>query len=163
MNKILLIVGGVVVIAVILVVVFGMQQGGSDGLMPVSLPGKTLNLSNQGLAKIPGDVFGRGSLEELNVSYNELSGSIPSQIGQLKNLRILNASHNNMTGVPAEIGQLRNLEVLNLSYNQLTGLPNELGNLKNLKTLDLRGNQYSTQDLDGIRANLPSTVQILVD
>ena len=92
-----------------------------------------------------------------------MSGAIQSQIGQLKNLKILNASYNQMTGVPAEVGQLQNLQILDLSYNQLTGLPNELGNLKNLKTLDLRGNQYSKQDLDYIRSKLPSTVNIVVD
>ena len=67
-----------------------------------------------------------------------------------------------MTGVPAEVGQLSNLQVLDLSYNQLTGLPNELGNLKNLETLNLLGNSYSQQDLNGIRSNLPPTVNIIV-
>ncbi len=99
---------------------------------------------------------------ELNVSHNKLTGAIQSQIGQLVNLKILNASDNQMTGVPAEVGRLQNLEVLDLSNNQLTGLPNELGNLKNLKTLNLSGNNYSVQDLDGIRAKLPSTVNIIL-
>ncbi len=130
----------------------------------IALPGSnTLNLSNQGLTKIPSYVFDQTNLQELNVSHNSLMGAIQSQIGQLKNLKILNASYNKMTGVPAEVGQLENLRVLDLSYNQLTGLPNELGNLKNLKTLDLRGNQYSKQDLDGIRNKLPSTVNIIVE
>ena len=79
----------------------------------------------------------------------------------LTKLQILNASNNQMTGVPAEVGQLLNLEILDLSNNKLTGLPNELGNLKNLKTLNLSGNNYSIQDLDYIRAKLPSTVNII--
>ena len=123
--------------------------------------GKSLNLSNRGLTSIPNNVFNQTNLEELNVSYNSLTGSIQSQIGQLKNLKVLNASYNKMTGVPAEIGQLKYLEVLDLSYNQLTGLPNELGNLKNLKTLNLKGNSYSQQDLDGIKSKLPATVNII--
>lgn len=160
MNKILII--GVIAVLLVLGAVWAMQSN-NGGTPPAPFSGQTLNLSNQGLVQIPASVFGQTNLVELNVSHNELSGSIQSQIGQLKNLRILNASYNQMTGVPAEIGQLRNLEVLNLSYNQLTGLPNELGNLQNLKTLDLRGNQYSAQDLAGIRAKLPAAVQILVD
>ena len=106
-------------------------------------------------------VFDKTNLTELNVSYNQLTGALPSQIGKLKNLKILNASNNQMTGVPAEVGQLNNLEILDLSNNQLTGLPNELANLKKLKTLNLSGNQYSEQDLNNIRNSLPNVNYIL--
>ena len=122
-----------------------------------------INLSNQGLTKIPSYIFNQINTQELNVSHNQLTGAMQAEIRHLTNLRVLNASHNNMTGVPAEIGQLQNLQVLNLSYNQLTGLPNELGKLKNLETLDLRSNPYSKQDLDYIREKLPPTVNIIVD
>ena len=100
-------------------------------------------------------------LEELNISNNQITGALPSQIQNLKNLKTLNMSNNLMTGIPAEIGQLQKLETLDLSNNQFTGLPNELGNLKNLKTLNLSGNNYSFQDLNAITANLPATVNIL--
>jgi len=124
--------------------------------------GKILDLSNKNLIQIPPYVFDRTDLEELNVSHNNLTGAIQSQIGQLTNLKILNASDNQMTGVPAEIGRLQNLQVLDLSNNKLTGLPNELGKLTQLRTLDLRGNSYSKQDLDLIRKTLVNT-NILVD
>lgn len=121
----------------------------------------TLNLSNQQLTKIPNNVFSQTNLTELNVANNQLTGAIQAEIRQLKNLRVLNASNNLMTGVPAEIGQLSNLQILDLSNNQLTGLPNELGNLKNLETLNISGNNYSTQDLDNISKNLPTSVNII--
>jgi Leucine-rich repeat (LRR) protein len=121
----------------------------------------TLDLSNQNLTKVPEYVFNMTNLQELNVSNNQLSGAIQSQIGQLKKLKVLNASNNLMTGVPAEVGQLLNLQILDLSNNQLTGLPNELGNLKNLKTFNISGNNYSTQDLNGIMQKLPSSVNII--
>lgn len=122
--------------------------------------GETLNLSGQGLTKAPSDIFDNTNLSELDLSRNNLDGALPSQVGQLTNLRILDLSDNKFTGVPAEVGQLKNLEVLDLSNNLLTGLPNELGNLKNLKLLDLSGNNYSEMDLAGIRKNLPGTTVI---
>lgn len=121
----------------------------------------TLDLSNQGLAKIPNSVFEKTNLEELNVSNNQLTGAIQAEIRHLQNLRVLNLSNNQMTGVPAEIGQLENLEILNLSNNQLTGLPYELGNLKNLKTLYIFGNNYSEQDLNIIKENLDEDIVII--
>jgi Leucine-rich repeat (LRR) protein len=101
------------------------------------------------------------NLEELNLSNNQLTGAIQSQIGQLKKLKVLKAGNNLMTGVPAEVGQLTNLQVLDLSNNQLTGLPNELGNLKNLQTFNISGNDYSSQDLNGIVQKLPASVNII--
>ncbi len=120
-----------------------------------------LNLSRQNLTAVPAWVFDQTSLIELDLSYNNLGQALPSQLGKLKNLKKLDASHNQMTGVPAEIGQLENLETLDLSGNKLTGLPNELGNLKKLKTFNLSGNPYSSQDLAGIQSRLPSTNFIL--
>lgn len=129
--------------------------------LPATDADKILDLSRKSLTKVDMSVFDKTGLEELNLSFNGLTGALPSQLGKLKDLRVLNASNNKMTGVPAEIGQLQNLEVLDLSNNQLTGLPNELANLKNLKTLNLSGNQYSEQDLDIIRNSLPKVEYIL--
>lgn len=121
----------------------------------------SLNLSYQKLGKIPEYVFDQINLEELDISNNQLTGSIQAEIRHLKNLKILNASNNMMTGVPAEIGQLSNLEILNLSNNQLTGLPLEIGNLKNLKIFDISGNYYSKYDFDIIKKSLSENVNII--
>ena len=120
-----------------------------------------LDLSSQGLTKVPEYIFNATNLEELNLSGNKLTGALPAEIRNLQNLKALNVSGNQMTGVPAEVGQLQNLEVLDLSNNQLTGLPYELGNLKNLKTLNISGNNYSKQDLDIIAKKLPAGVNII--
>lgn len=121
-----------------------------------------LDLSNQGLEKLPAYVLKISSLEELNISNNKIGGALPAEIHDLKKLRVLDASNNLMTGVPAEVGQLQNLETLNLSNNKLTGLPNELGNLKKLKVLNLSGNNYSKQDLEVIKRGLSPTIQIIL-
>lgn len=99
----------------------------------------------------------------LNLSGRGLSGSLKGEIRFLSNLKQLDISDNNFTGLPAEVGQLSKLEVLNLSNNPFTGLPNELANLKNLKVLDLRGTNYAKADLETIKKGLPATTQILVD
>ena len=66
---------------------------------------------------------------------NELTGSIPVELGQLKNLTRLNLGDNELTGaIPAELGQLKNLTNLWLRGNKLTGsIPTELAQLKNLR------------------------------
>lgn len=121
---------------------------------------RTLNLSAQKLDKTPSYVFEEVSLQELDLSNNLLEGSLPGEIRFLKDLKVLNLSNNQFTGLPAEIGQLANLEVLNVANNKLTGLPQELGNLKNLRLLNLSGNSYSETDLEIIKRGLPASVVI---
>ena len=123
---------------------------------PVVTKGASLNLSNKGLTALPKYVLDRTDLQELNISYNSLTGSLPGEIRWLQNLEILNASYNKMTGVPAEVGQLSKLKILDLSYNQLTGLPNEIANLKQLQKFILIGNNPSEQDLQVIKNALPN-------
>lgn len=121
-----------------------------------------LDLSNQGLEKLPAYVLKISSLEDLDISNNKIGGALPAEIHDLRSLRVLDASDNLMTGVPAEIGQLQNLEVLDLSNNKLTGLPYELGNLKRLRQLNLSGNDYSKQDLEVIKKGLSPNVEIIL-
>lgn len=132
------------------------QQGSTT-----TTTGLVLDYSNKGLSEFPKEILSKTNVTELNLSGNNLTGSLPSEIGKLTKLEILNVSNNNMTGIPAEIGQLSKLRILNYANNQITGLPNELGNLSNLEQFDLSGNNASAQDLSGIRQNLPSTTQII--
>lgn len=115
-----------------------------------------LDLSNGELFKVPAYVFGQFRLEELDLSHNRLTGSLPAEIRLLARLRRLDVSDNVMTGVPAEIGQLSELRSLDLSNNRLTGLPRELAYLKNLEMLDLSGNDVSESDLKIITDALPN-------
>ena len=80
-----------------------------------------------------------------NLPYSGLTGSIPSEIGNLTNLTELNLYGNQLTGsIPPEIGNLTNLTYMNLGSNQLTGsIPSEIGNLTNLYGLSLGYNQLT--------------------
>ena len=87
-----------------------------------------------------------GNLTHLQVLYlyeNELSGSLSSWLGDLAHLRELDLYENDFSGsLPSELGNLTNLEVLYLDRNQLSGpLPLSLINLTYLKWLNLRNTQ----------------------
>lgn len=70
----------------------------------------------------------------MSLYSNRLSGSIPKEIGKLKNLYELYLHNNQLNGsVPLEIGNLTNLYGLSLKDNQLCGkIPTNLTNLTNL-------------------------------
>ncbi len=124
--------------------------------------GAKLDYADKGYTEFPEDILSKTDATELDLSGNNLTGSLPAEIKDLKKLEILNVSDNNMTGIPAEIGQMTSLRIINYANNNITGLPNELGNLKNLEVFDLSGNNPSQQDLEGIRAKLPASVQIIL-
>ncbi len=90
---------------------------------------------------IPPEIGSLANLRELGLGSNDLTGNIPPEIGRLANLEALSLSRNNLTGsIPPEIGNLANLRRLWLSSNDLTGIPSEIGNLVNLEWLILDGN-----------------------
>ncbi|GLJ41221.1 hypothetical protein SUGI_0853280 [Cryptomeria japonica] len=64
----------------------------------------------------------------IDLSRNQLSGNIPSAIGALSGLVILNISRNNLSGeIPQTFAMLEQIESLDLSYNKLQGkIPAEM-------------------------------------
>ncbi|PHT29263.1 hypothetical protein CQW23_31135 [Capsicum baccatum] len=78
-------------------------------------------------------------------SVNQISGTIPPQIGSLARIQALHIFENHLNGsIPEEIGYLRSLTELALSTNFFNGsIPPSLGNLNNLSHLYLYENHLS--------------------
>ena len=100
---------------------------------------------NQLTGSIPRELGNLESPARLDLNYNQLTGSIAPELGNLESLDTLDLGNNQLTGsIPAELGNLESLWVLGLGNNQLTGsIPPELGNLESLVELYLRDNQLT--------------------
>ena len=107
---------------------------------------------------------GNGRVTELDLSDNNLTGSIPAELGNLSSLTVLNLWNNNLTGsIPAELGNLSTLTRLDLGNNNLSGfIPPELGRLSNLTTLDVSSNDL-TGTLPPELGNLSDLERFAVD
>nr|APU94854.1 leucine-rich repeat receptor-like protein kinase [Pohlia nutans] len=100
---------------------------------------------------LPPSLGNATSLKRILLNYQSLGtnssfgGTIPKEIGKLKNLEIFDIRDNNFTGsLPPELGALSSLQFLFLSTNKLTGsIPREFGMLRNMTLLHLYHNEIS--------------------
>ncbi|KAG4214860.1 hypothetical protein ERO13_A01G145100v2 [Gossypium hirsutum] len=85
------------------------------------------------------------TLEYLDLSYNQLRGKIPIEIGEMVALQVLELAHNQLSGeIPSSLGQLRNLGVFDASHNRLQGqIPESFSNLSFLVQIDLSYNELT--------------------
>ncbi|WOG86975.1 hypothetical protein DCAR_0206194 [Daucus carota subsp. sativus] len=120
------------------------SSNGFKGFLPSSI-GDLKSLTYLSLAdnsingSIPVSLFSLG-LSQVDLSGNELSGSIPSASSKLfESLEVMDLSANQLTqNIPEEMGLFSKLRYLNLSYNNLESrIPPELGYSQNLTVLDL--------------------------
>jgi len=94
---------------------------------------------------IPPELADISLLSTVRLGNNSLAGPIPTGLGRLSSLWLLEMDANNLTGsIPAELGGLSQLAFLNLAGNSLSGaIPPELGNSPALERLELHGNNLT--------------------
>eukprot|EP00978_Attheya_sp_CCMP212_P011143 scaffold27288_cov49-Attheya_sp.AAC.1 len=94
-------------------------------------------------------------IESMSVNNNNIGGSLPTEIGNMKHLKFLDFSHNNLIGsIPSEVGNMKqigsipfeianapSLTQINLDCNLLSNtIPSSLGKIVGLKSLSIENN-----------------------
>lgn len=104
-----------------------------------------LQLSSNNLTGTIPEEIGGLNLSVLDLDGNQLTGEIPASIGSMSRLNYLYLANNKLTGsIPSEIGNLSELRACYLCGNQLTGsIPDSFGNLSNLEYCYLYNNQLT--------------------
>lgn len=135
---------------------------GLSGSIPDTTIGKLtklkhLDLSNNGITALPSDLWSLGTLNFLNLSSNQISGSFPNNIGNFGFLEILDISRNNFSGeIPASISSLVSLQVLKLDGNGFEqSIPSGILRCQSLVSIDLSSNQLSGSLPKGFGATFP--------
>ncbi|CAM8949309.1 unnamed protein product [Rhodiola kirilowii] len=103
-----------------------------------------LNLSYCNIKGVVPEEIGQLSrLREFNMLSNALRGNIPLHLTNCSELRIIDLGQNHLTGtIPSQIGSMYKLEMLFMDRNNLTGdIPSMLGNISSLTRLLLSDNR----------------------
>ncbi|PIN22108.1 Serine/threonine protein kinase [Handroanthus impetiginosus] len=133
-----------------------------EGIIPKSVGNlsKVLTMLYMGgnniYGTIPSSIGKLKALELLNMCYSSISGEIPKEMGSLQELRVLELANNMLSGqLPDSLGNLQLLTKIDLSKNKLVGrIPPTYGNLKSLTFMDLSDNKLNGR-LSADLFNLP--------
>jgi hypothetical protein len=100
--------------------------------------------SNNLETTIPDEFAGLLELITLDLSGNNITGSIPPALGSMKKLRDLLLQQNSLMGTfPEELTRLTGLHQLHLGENKLEGeIPQIIDRMKNLRSLALSSNTF---------------------
>ncbi|KAF3662365.1 putative LRR receptor-like serine/threonine-protein kinase-like [Capsicum annuum] len=129
-----------------------------NGMLPVSVGNFSTSLikfyasSCKIRGRIPDEVGYLNSLFDLDLTGNNLAGSIPTSNGNLRNLQGLFLSNNKLTGsIGDNLCKLQRLNVIDLTQNQLSGsLPNCLGKVTSLREIHVGSNILSSNTLQSL-------------
>ncbi|CAM8955431.1 unnamed protein product [Rhodiola kirilowii] len=96
--------------------------------------------------------------------WNNISGSLPIEIGNISALELLLVNGNQLTGsLPEALGYLQKLRRIQIDQNQISGpIPSSFANLTSVRHFHFNNNSISGQ-LPPELSKLPALVHILID
>lgn len=101
-------------------------------------------------------------LEELHIiNFNIFVNSIPKQIKQFKNLKLLSVLNNNVSSLPTEVESLKSLQTLYVDINPISTLFPTVGKLKNLEKLGVGKTNIRESEITQIKQLLPNCEVLL--
>jgi Leucine-rich repeat (LRR) protein len=99
---------------------------------------KVLNLSYNALSSFPLCLCEIRTLEQLQLTANQIGDSLPSEIGELTNLKVLNLDYNKIVTIPLEVYFYSFIFVLFVCLSLSLSL--QISNCTSLTSLHLRNN-----------------------
>ncbi|RYR50546.1 hypothetical protein Ahy_A07g037173 isoform C [Arachis hypogaea] len=122
----------------------------------------TIILSAQNLqGKLPPELVKLPYLQEINLTRNYLSGTIPREWGTM-NLTKIALVANGLSGeIPKELANITTLKTLSLEFNNFYGNLSVLGSLPHLEILDLTSNNF-TGELPETFSNLITLKELVI-
>ncbi|KAM4070429.1 hypothetical protein ACB094_12G165100 [Castanea mollissima] len=129
-----------------------------EGTIPPSIVNcQLLQFLDISLNKLNGSISQHTGLSSLplvflNLSHNLLTGKLPFEVSNLKNINELDVSNNHLSGeIPTSIGNCLILEHLYLQGNSFKGaIPSSLASLRGLRRLDVSQNNLSGPIPEGL-------------
>jgi Leucine-rich repeat (LRR) protein len=101
-------------------------------------------------------------LEALHIiNFGIFVNSIPKQVKQFKNLKLLSVLNNNVKTIPSEVGNLTSLQTLFVDINPISTLLPTVGKLKKLEKLGVGKTGVGESEITQIKQILPNCEVLL--
>ncbi len=105
---------------------------------------KVFSIYQNWLSSLPDELLQCKLLDYLYLDYNRSLASLPADIGELKNLKDLTASHCNLTEIPKSLEQCTDLRMLVLHHNKLTKIDLDFSKFPLLVNIKLNDNKLTS-------------------
>jgi Leucine-rich repeat (LRR) protein len=107
-----------------------------------------LNVEGDPIASLPKEIGHLTHLKELHIGNNPELTELPSEVGELIALEVLQAAHDSLKVLPEALARLSALREMNVSYNQLKNIPESFSQLTQLTLLKIDHNDIKVFPLE---------------